>query len=114
MVTDGNLEYEGSVTIDASLMEMADIQEFEQVAIWDITNGARIETYAIRGMPNSGTICINGAAAHHVKKGDRVIIATYGEYSPEEARSHKPMVVLVNDVNKRVSNNPSSCKSSSS
>jgi len=104
-VTDANLEYEGSVTIDSSLMEEADIQEFEHVSIWDITNGARVETYAIRGKPGSGTICINGAAAHHVTKGDQVIIASYAYYSKEEARGHKPRLILVDGENHTKLNN---------
>ncbi|QDU85353.1 Aspartate 1-decarboxylase precursor [Planctomycetes bacterium Pla163] len=76
-VTEANLDYVGSVTIDEALMELADIREFEQVHIVDNTNGARLVTYAIRGERDSGVICVNGAAAHLVKKGDEVILLTY-------------------------------------
>lgn len=100
VVTDSELEYEGSVTVDSALMEEANIAEYEHVHIWDVTNGARVETYAIRGRPGSGTVCINGAAAHHIKKGDRVIIATYSDYTEAEARSHSPRLVLVDEENR--------------
>lgn len=100
-VTDANLEYEGSVTIDASLMEDAGIEESEHVAIWNVTNGARIETYVIKGEPYSGIVCINGAAAHHVKKGDKVIFTTFAYYAPEDAKNHSPKVVLVDETNRR-------------
>lgn len=99
-VTDANIEYEGSITIDHSLMEEAAIQEYEKLHIWDVTNGERVETYAIKGEPNSGTICINGAAAHRVKKGDIIIIASYGIYSEEESKGHKPIRCLVDPSNK--------------
>ena len=94
-VTAADLNYEGSVTIDHDLMDAADIVDFEQVDVYDITNGARLTTYAIPGEPGSGTICINGAAAHLVKPGDLVIIAAYGHYREREVRSHRPRVVLV-------------------
>lgn len=99
-VTDSNLDYEGSVTLDGALMEEAGIDEFEHVHIWDVTNGARVETYAIRGMPGSGTVCVNGAAAHHIKKGDIVILSAYGWYAPGEAKTHAPRIILVDDKNK--------------
>jgi len=102
-VTDADLHYRGSVTIDRRLMEAADIVEHEQVAIYDITNGARLTTYAISAPPGSGTMCINGAAAHLVRPGDLVIIASYALYADREARSHKPHVILVDDQNRLVS-----------
>lgn len=99
-VTDANIEYEGSITIDHSLMEAAHIQEYEKLHIWDVTNGERVETYAIKGAPGSGTVCINGAAAHRVKKGDIIIIASYGIYDEKEAKTHKPIRCLVDAGNK--------------
>ena len=99
-VTQADLAYEGSITIDADLLEAADILEYEWVAVWNVTRGSRIETYALRGEPGSGVICVNGAAAHHVKPGDVVIIATRTELSDEAARVHKPTVVLVDEQNR--------------
>jgi len=102
-VTDADLHYRGSVTIDRRLMDAADIIEHEQVAVYDITNGARLTTYAISGPAGSGTICINGAAAHLVRPGDLVIIASYAQYDDREARAHEPRIVLVDDQNRIVS-----------
>ncbi|GAB5442633.1 MAG: aspartate 1-decarboxylase [Fuerstiella sp.] len=99
-VTEANLEYEGSVTIDARLMEAADIVEFERVEIYDITNGNRFATYAITGPPDSGVICLNGAAARLVAVGDLVIICTYADYTDEERTGHDPVVVLVDEKNR--------------
>ena len=101
-VTDANLEYEGSVSLDSALMENSDIREFEHGYLWNLTNGTRVETYAIRTKPASGTVCINGAAAHHVKRGDKVIIASYGYYSAEETKIHKPKIIIVDEDNKEV------------
>lgn len=101
-VTQADLEYEGSVTIDRLLMEAADIVEFEQVDIYDITNGSRLTTYALPGDAGGGTICINGAAAHLVNPGDLVIIASYAQYNEVEARQHSPQIILVNDQNRIV------------
>lgn len=98
-VTEANLEYNGSVTIDQDLMEAADIVEYEQVQIYNITSGTRLTTYAITGEPGSGVICINGAAAHLVKPHDLVIIASYAEYKEKESRRHQPKVVLVDGQN---------------
>ena len=95
-VTEANLEYMGSVTIDATLMDQADIQEWEKVLIADLTNGARLETYAIRGEPGSGALEINGAAAHLVKKGDEVILMTF----ESAERPSEPRCVLVDEKNK--------------
>jgi len=99
-VTDANLDYEGSVTVDTDLLKAAGILLYESVDIYDITNGARLRTYTIPGTPGSGTLCINGAAAHLVKKGDRVILAAYAQMTPEEARTHHPRVVLVDGENR--------------
>lgn len=98
-VTEANLEYEGSVTIDADLLQAADIVEYERVEIYNITNGTRLATYAICGEPGSGTICINGAAAHRVAPGDLVIIASYAEYADQELGNHRPQLILVDGHN---------------
>ncbi len=99
-VTEADLDYEGSVTIDLDLMEAADIVEHEQVDIYNITGGERFTTYAIPGEPGSGVICINGAAAHLARPGDLVIIASYAEYTPEEIREHEPRIVKVDERNR--------------
>ena len=101
-VTQADLDYVGSVTLDAALMEAADLLEGEQVAIVDITNGARIETYVIPGERGSGVIGINGAAAHLVHPGDLVIIMSYAVLSDAEARALKPRVVHVDAHNRIV------------
>ena len=101
-VTQANLDYVGSVTIDSALMEAADLLEGEQVAIVDVTNGARLETYAIPGPAGTGVIGINGAAARLVDPGDLVIIISYGLVSDEEARALKPRVVHVDGQNRVV------------
>ena len=101
-VTQADLDYVGSVTLDAALMEAADLLEGEQVAIVDITNGARIETYVIPGERGSGMIGINGAAAHLVHPGDLVIIMSYAVLSDAEARALKPRVVHVDGHNRIV------------
>jgi len=99
-VTDANLHYVGSVTIDPELMEAADILENEKVDVLDITNGNRLTTYAIPGAPGRGEVCLNGAAAHLVHKGDLVILVSYAEYEDEEARRHRPRVVFVDEQNR--------------
>ena len=101
-VTQADLDYVGSVTLDAALMEAADLLEGEQVAIVDITNGARIETYVIPGERGSGVIGINGAAAHLVHPGDLVIIMSYALMSDAEARALEPRVVHVDEANRIV------------
>src|SRR5438105_15114461 len=107
-VTQADLDYVGSVTLDAALMEAADLLEGEQVAIVDITNGARIETYVIPGEPGSGVIGINGAAAHLVHPGDLIIIMSYAVMSDAEARATKPHVVHVDEKNRvvKIGNDP--------
>ena len=101
-VTQADLDYVGSVTLDAALMEAADLLEGEQVAIVDITNGARIETYVIPGERGSGVIGINGAAAHLVHPGDLVIIMSYAVLNDAEARALQPSVVHVDEKNRIV------------
>ena len=101
-VTQADLHYVGSVTMDADLMEAADLLEGEQVAIVDITNGARIETYVIPGERGSGVIGINGAAARLIHEGDLVIIISYGMFDDAEAKALKPNVVHVDDGNRIV------------
>ncbi len=96
-VTDANLHYEGSITIDSALMETAGILPFEKVHIYNITNGERFATYAIRG--EKGVICINGAAAWKAKAGDRVIIAAYCMLQDSEIKNHLPTLVLVDEKN---------------
>ena len=99
VVTHADLEYEGSLTIDADLMEAANILEHEMVHVWNVTRGTRLSTYAITGPRGSRVICMNGAAAHLTKPGDRIIIATFAEVPAEEAGSWRPTVVLLDDEN---------------
>jgi len=96
-VTDANLEYVGSISLDPQLMRLADIVEWEQVAVLDIDNGARFETYAIVGGP--GEVCLNGAAARLVHRGDKVIVITYADYEPAELEDFAPRVVHVDVAN---------------
>ena len=98
-VTDASLHYEGSITIDPVLMQAANICEWEQVDVYDINNGNRLTTYAISGIPGSGTICLNGAAARLVHIGDLVIICSYAEFTEEERQTHVPKIVLVDEQN---------------
>ncbi len=102
-VTDASLDYIGSITIDSALMEAADVLPNEQVHVLNLSNGERIETYAIEAAPNSGTICVNGAAARLVSPGDKIIVLTYTEVSDEEARSWSPRVIFVDEKNRIVS-----------
>lgn len=99
-VTDANLEYEGSITLDPILMEAADILEHEQVQVLDIDNGNRFSTYAITGVRGSGDVCLNGAAARLVHVGDKVIILTYTALEDEAARRWTPIVVHVDEENR--------------
>jgi aspartate 1-decarboxylase len=101
-VTEANIEYVGSITIDPELMELADIVGYEKVLVADVDNGARLETYAIEGPRGSGVVCMNGAAAHLITKGDRVIIMSFADYDEEEVKRHRPRVVFVDDDNKPV------------
>ena len=99
-VTEANVEYEGSVAIDPALLRAADIQEYEQVSIWNCTNGSRLDTYAILGEEGTGEICINGAAAHLNKPGDLVIIATWAQMTPEEAKGFEAKRVFLDPRNR--------------
>jgi len=101
-VTEANLNYVGSVTIDQDLMELVDILPDEKVQIVNNNNGARFETYVIPGPRGSGVICLNGAAARLVQPGDQVIIINYGLFSDEEARRHKPRVAIMDEGNRVV------------
>ncbi len=96
-VTDANLDYVGSISLDPELMQLADIREWEQVAVLDIDNGARFETYAIVGGP--GEVCLNGAAARLVQRGDKVIVITYADYEEAELDGFQPTVVHVDATN---------------
>ncbi len=98
-VTQADLHYVGSITIDATLMEAADLMPGQQVDVVDVTNGSRLTTYAIPGEPDTGVICINGAAAHLVHEGDLVIIIAYGLIGDEEAHRYEPHVVFVDAAN---------------
>src|SRR6266545_8009050 len=99
-VTETNVDYEGSLTIDTDLLEAADILPNEQIHVWDVTNGARLVTYALAGDRGSGVCCVNGAGAHLIKTGDTVIIATYAELEDAEARRHTPRVVFLGAGNR--------------
>ena len=96
-VTGAELDYTGSVAIDPALVEAVGLREFEKVDVLDIDNGARLTTYVILGEP--GEICVNGAAARLVQKGDRVIIVAYAQLDEEEAESFRPKIVLVDEIN---------------
>ncbi|MEM6879365.1 MAG: aspartate 1-decarboxylase [Bacteroidota bacterium] len=98
-ITEANLNYVGSITIDGKLLDAAGIMEGEKVQIVNNNNGERIETYTIRGEEGSGIICLNGAAARRAQVGDVVIIIAYGLMTPEEARDFEPMVVFPNEDN---------------
>ena len=99
-VTEANVDYEGSITIDRDLMDATDLLPNEAVHVWNVTNGKRFETYVVAGPPGSGVICVNGAAAHLVSVGDLVIIAAFSWMNEEEARRHAPKVVFVDERNR--------------
>lgn len=100
VVTQAELNYVGSITVDSRLLEAAGILEYEMVQIVDVENGSRFETYTIAGEADSGMICLNGAAARQVQIGDHVIIMAYADMTPEEAGEHKPHVVFTDEENK--------------
>ena len=102
-VTDANLNYVGSITLDPLLLDLADIREWEQVAVVDVDNGNRFETYVILGEPGSGDCCLNGAAARLVHRGDKVIIITYADYDDAELDGYQPTIVHVDAGNRAVS-----------
>lgn len=99
-VTSTNVDYEGSLTVDADLLDAADILPYEQIHVWDVSNGARLVTYALPGPRGSGEVCVNGAGAHLVKTGDLVIVATYTVMTGRKARKHVPTVVFVDAENR--------------
>ena len=101
-VTDANLNYVGSITIDETLLKAANIKVGQKVDILDVNNGERFQTYVIKGKADSGCICLNGAAARKVQPGDKVIIVTYAYFTPQEAEEFEPTVVIVDDNNKIV------------
>ncbi|MCD1126850.1 aspartate 1-decarboxylase [Jinshanibacter sp. LJY008] len=98
-VIQAELDYIGSITVDQDLLDASGILEYEKVQIVNINNGSRFETYTIAGKRGSGLICLNGAAARHVQVGDKVIIMCYVQLTPEEAKTHQPKVVFVDDDN---------------
>nr|WP_020404577.1 aspartate 1-decarboxylase [Gracilimonas tropica] len=98
-VTEANLMYEGSITIDQDLLDAANLLPYEKVQVLNITNGARLETYTIPGERGSRVCCLNGAAARMTQVGDRIIVISYAEMTPEEAKDHKPRVVIVDENN---------------
>ncbi|MFQ6671788.1 MAG: aspartate 1-decarboxylase [Candidatus Tectimicrobiota bacterium] len=100
VVTEADIDYEGSITIDADLMAEVDIVPYERVEVYNITNGDRFTTYAIEGEAGSGTVCINGAAAHRAQVGDRIIVCAYRPVRDEEARSHKPKILVLDEANR--------------
>ncbi len=101
-VTGADLNYEGSITIDSELLKLADIYPYEKVDIYNVSNGERFSTYVIPGEPGSGEICLNGAAARKVQKGDIVIIVSYCELTEDEIKEFSPTVVLVDKENRPV------------
>jgi aspartate 1-decarboxylase len=99
-VTEANVDYEGSITIDRRLMDATDLLPNEAVCVWNVTNGNRFETYTVEGAPDSGVVCVNGAAAHLVSPGDLVIIAAFTWLDEDAARLHEPKVVFVDERNR--------------
>jgi len=99
-VTDTNVEYEGSLTLDTRLMAAAGMVPFERIDVYNVNNGARFSTYVIEGEPGGGTVCVNGAAARLATAGDKVIIAAYASFEDDEIAGHEPRVVLVDARNR--------------
>jgi aspartate 1-decarboxylase len=99
-ITEARVDYVGSITIDADLMERADIVPHEKVLVADVDNGVRLETYAIEGQRGSGVVCMNGAAARLIDKGHKVIVMSFAGYESDEARNHRPVVVFVDEDNR--------------
>jgi aspartate 1-decarboxylase len=104
-VTHADLHYEGSISIDAALLEAAQMLPYEQVHVWNVTLGTRLTTYALEAPRNSGIICLNGAAAHLNRPGDLIIAATFATMNEEEARVHRPVVVRVDEKNRLIALN---------
>ena len=99
-VTEANLQYTGSLTLDPLLMQAAALVPYEQVQVVNVNNGARFETYCIEGLPGSGTVCLNGAAARLAVVGDKVIVISYAQMTDEEVEAHAPKLVFVDDTNR--------------
>jgi aspartate 1-decarboxylase len=99
-VTGADLNYVGSITIDPVLMEAADLLEYEQVAVVNVNNGARFETYVIPGVRGQGEICLNGAAARLAHPGDKVIVISYGQYDEKEMETYRPVFIFVDEHNR--------------
>ena len=99
IVTDANVDYEGSLTIPPELLEICSIKEYEAVSVWNVTRGTRFETYAIEGVRGSGQVCVNGAAAHLAGPGDRIIIASFSDVPESMVDQFRPTVVFVDDHN---------------
>lgn len=98
-ITEADLDYEGSITLPPDLLKASGILPHEAVQLWNVTRGTRLETYALRGQDGSRAVCVNGAAAHHMKPGDIIIIAAFAYYTPQEAERHEPTVVFVDAHN---------------
>ncbi|MEL6106695.1 MAG: aspartate 1-decarboxylase [Planctomycetota bacterium] len=105
-VTEANVDYEGSITIPPHLLQAAGIAPYEAVCVWNVTRGSRLETYAIEGLPDSADICANGAAAHLIQPGDRVILATYAFVPASDLDQHQPKLVFVDERNQIVHSGP--------
>lgn len=99
-VTQSDLHYDGSITLDANLLTAADILPFEAVHVWNVMRGSRFQTYAMKGEAGSGVVCINGAAAHITEPGDLIIVATFSDMDDDAARSHQPKIILVDKKNR--------------
>lgn len=110
IVTEADLEYEGSITVDRNLMDAADLLHYEQVHIFNITNGHRFMTYVIEGKRGSNEICVNGAAAHLAREGDCLIIASFATYDEEESKNHIPKLIYVDEGNNITSMKPETNK----
>jgi aspartate 1-decarboxylase len=102
IVTDANLDYEGSLTIPPDILKLTDIREYEEISVWNVTRGTRFETYAIAGTLNSGEFCVNGAAAHLAKKGDIIIIASFADIPESSVDSFQPSVVFMDSNNRPI------------
>ncbi|MDD5748750.1 MAG: aspartate 1-decarboxylase [Actinomycetota bacterium] len=100
VVTDADIHYEGSITIDRRLMDLANLATYEQVHVWDIDNGERLVTYVIEGERDSGEVCMNGAAARLVHRGDRIIIAAFAHVPEKAIEQHRPRIIFVDDTNR--------------
>jgi len=110
IVTEADLEYEGSITVDRNLMDAADLFHYEQVHIFNITNGHRFTTYVIEGKRGSNVICVNGAAAHLAREGDCLIVASFAAYNEQECKSHIPKLIYVDEGNNISSTKPETIK----